>query len=299
MAGPAGLRPAVAATVNAGVIKVNRANVRKTPHKQSPKIFSLQRQDKVQILKERDGWFYIVTDEGQCGWISGSLVKAVTAPAIKPEIKIFADSLTPRQKGFINGLVVRMQGDLAASEPRKFAFLISRIAAAGEKSEPVVVGSGSAGKSNPWLLVLRYPFSRKVYQRQHASELESAVVDLLLYQKPLQVLLKAREIMVAEIKKNPAVWSVSTPAANAVEALLVLRNENGDQVALSGFLEDGFPVFNDSLILEIHGFSPFSIRATIPANVTDFNKFDLPSPYLPNGNRSTAALAYDFFGFSY
>ena len=259
----------------------------------------MRQQEQVQILKERDGWFYIVSDEGQCGWISSSLVQIVKPPAIEPEIKVFSDNLTPGQKHFINGLMVRMRAELAAPEPRQFEFLISRITTSEKGNGPAVIGSHSIGKSNSWLLVLRSSFSRKIYQQERASELEPGTVDLLLYQKLLQVLLDTQALMVAEIKRNSGGWSVTTPAVVAVEALLVLKSDNGDQVALSGFSENGFPIFNDSMILEIHGFSPFSIKATIPANVTDFNQFDLPAPYLANGNRSTAALAHDFFGFSY
>jgi len=282
-----------------GVVKVSRANIRKAPHKQSPRIFSLQRQNRVQVLKERDGWFYIVSDEGQCGWILSSLVQIVKPPAIEPEIKVFSDNLTPGQKPFINGLMVRMRAALAAAEPRQFEFLISRITGTAKGNGPVVVGSRSVVKSNPWLLVLRFPFSRKIYQQEHAPELEPGTVDLLLYHKWLQALLDTQALMVAEIKKNPGNWSVTTPAAAAVKILLILKSKNGDQVALSGFLENGSSIFNDAMILEIHGFSPFSIKASIPANVTDFNQFDLPAPYLPNGNRSSAALAHDFFGFPY
>ncbi len=299
LAGGVDLCPAAVTAGTMGVIKARRANIRKNSHQQSPRIFSMQRQEQVQILKERDGWFYIVSDEGQCGWISSSLVQIVKPPAIEPEIKVFSDNLTPGQTHFINGLMARMRAELVTPEPRQFEFLISRITGTVKGHGPVVVGSKSALKSNPWLLVLRSPFSRKIYQREHASELGPGTVDLLLYQHLLKVLLDMQELMVAEIKENPGNWSVTTPAATAVEALLVLKRENGDQVALSGFRENDFPIFNDSMILEIHGFSPFSIKATISANVTDFNQFDLPDPYLPNGNRSTAALAHDFFGFSY
>ena len=299
LAGQVGLSPAAVTTGTFGIIQVKQANIRKNSHKQSPRIFSLRQQNRVQIIKERDGWFYIASDEGQCGWILSSLVQIVKPPAIKPEIKIFGDKLTTQQKVFINGLVARMQTELAGPEPRQFEFLISRITGAEKGRGPVVVGSKSAVKANPWLLVLRSPFSRKIYQQTRASELDPGTVDLLLYQPQLKVLLDLQELMVAEIKKSPGLWSVSTPAASAVEALLVLKSENGDQVVLSGFRENGFPIFNDSMILEIHGFSPFSIKAAIPANVSDFNQFDLPSPYLANGNRSTAALAHDFFGFTY
>ena len=282
-----------------GIIRVRRANVRKTPDKNSPRIFTLLHQDRVRILKERSEWLYIASAEGQQGWIFKSLVKVVKPTKIKPKIKIFSDNLSGYQKIFFGSLVERLQSQLADVKLREFEFLISRIGADKKSNAPAAATNAIKKEPGSWLLILRSHFSRKDYQAKQAPEIEPGAVDLLIYQHRLKVMLETRDLLLVEIKKNPGLWPDSKPSSSSVEILLVLRSESGDQVALSGFREGGFPVFNDFMILEMHGFSPFSIKATLPANVTEFNKFDLPAPYLPNGDRSTAALAHDFFGFSY
>ena len=282
-----------------GVIRVARANVRKTPDKNSPRIFTLRRRDRVKIIKERSDWLYIESDVGRRGWIFSSLVKIVKPEKVKPEIKIFSDNLSGYQKIFFDGLVARIQARLADSKPREFAFIISRTDPVESASAPALKTTVLKSKPESWLLVLKSHFSRKGYQVAAAPEIEPGTIDLLIYQHQLRVLLESRDLLRAEMRKNPALWPNSKSESAAVEALLVLESESGDQIALSGYLKSGLPVFNDFIILEIHGFSPFSIKATLPANVTDFNQFNLPAPYLANGNRSTAALAHDFFGFSY
>ncbi|MCK5682412.1 SH3 domain-containing protein [bacterium] len=286
--------------VSNGVIRVSKANVRKAPDKRSPRIFSLRRKYKVKILQERDGWLYIATAKGRRGWVSKSLIKVLKPPKVKPKIEVFSNDLNVYQETFIHSLVARMRSQLATVEPQPLEFLVSKVVASGEKSTGLAgAGSVTDKDSGFWLLMLRYPFSRVNYQQEQATDLTSGTVDLLLYHDLLRVILDTRELLVSEIKKNAGRWSVSRSSSAAVKILLVLRSENGDQIGLGGFRESGFPVFDDSMILEIHGFSPFTIHASLPANVTEFNKFDLPSPYLHDGNRSTAALAHDFFGFSY
>ncbi len=282
-----------------GVVRVVLANVRKNPDKNSPKIFTLRRRERIKIFKERFGWLYIETDSGRRGWIFNSLVKIVPPEKIKPEIKIFSDNLTDYQKNFFDGLGAWMRTRLTASRLRKFEFIVSRNIPAAAAAALKAPALKQTQKQKSWLLVLKSHFSRKAYQDAAAPEIDPGSIDLLIYQRQLRVLLESRALLRAEMRKNPALWPDSKPEAVAIEALLVLKSDSGDQIALSGYLKSGLPVFNDFIILEIHGFSPFSIKATLPANVTDFNQFDLPAPYLANGNRSTAALAYDFFGFSY
>ncbi len=289
-----------AASPAKGIIRVRRANVRKTADKYSPRLFTLRRNDIVKILKERPEWFFIASTEGQQGWVFKTLVKIVKPTKVKPKIRILSDKLSGYQKIFIDGLVVRMQSQLADIKPQEFEFLISRAGTDEEVSRSAAKRS-AASREQPgsWLLILRSHFSRKDYQAESAPEIESGTVDLLIYQHRLKVMLETRDLLRAEIRKNPVLWPNTGSSSSVVEILLVLKSESGDQVALSGFWEAGFPVFNDFMILEIHGFSPFSIKATLPANVSEFNQFDLPAPYLANGNRSTAALAHDFFGFPY
>ena len=293
--------PATASDAGRGVIRVNRANIRQAPEKQSQRLFSLRRNHKVTILKEQGRWFYVASQEGQRGWVFDSLVRVIKPSKMKPEIKIFSNDLSASQKTFCRSLVARLRTQLAAVKPQGFDFLISRVASG--KQDIVLGTSGVVSEKTPgfWLMILRSHFSREKYQQVQAAAagIKSGTIDLLLYRNRLKVMLDAGELLLAEIKRNPGQWSASLPVSQAVKILLVLQSESGDQIAFGGFCESGLPVFNDFMILEIHGFSPFSIHATIPANVADFNQFDLPAPYLANGNRSTAALAHDFFGFPY
>ena len=273
-------------------VRVSKANVRKTPDKYSPRLFSLRRNSKVKVLKERDQWFYITTGSGRRGWIFKSLLKIVKAPKIEPEIEFFSIDLEPEQEVFLTSIVGRLRKQLAAVEKRQFAFVVSQI------DSRVLVDSGS-GAGSSWLLILRVPFSRTNYQEKKGEDLEVGTIDLLLYQDFLKVMLECRELMLVEIAGNPKIWSANGVSSESVKVLLVLKNENGDEVALGGFKDRGFPVFKDYLILDMHGFSQFSLRSVLPASVADFNKFVLPPPRLSDGSRTPAALAYDFFGFIY
>ena len=277
------------------MVRVYKANVRKTPDKHSRRLFSLGRHSKVQVIKERDQWLFIATNTGQCGWIFKSLVRIVKPPKVKPEIEFFSSGLEAEQEIFFASLISRVRSQLAAVEARRFGFVVSRL-----ESDITPRSGPEAGKAViSWLLVLQVPFSRTLYQQEKGEDLEVGTIDLLPYQGYLKVMLEARDLMITEMKKNPRLWSVFGAGSEVVKVLIVLKSENGDQVALSGFRERGFPVFNDYIILEVHGFSQLSLGSVIPANVADFNNFVLPPPLLPDGSRAAAALAHDFFGFSY
>lgn len=286
-----GSQPTSAEELSA-VVRVSKANVRKAPDKNSQQLFSLRRNSKVKVLEERDQWFHIVTDTGRRGWLFGSLLRIVKPQKIEPEIDFFSGSLTPDQEVFFAAIVGRLKQRLAAVTLRRFELVVSEIDGPPEAAE-------EAGKQNSWLLLLKIPFSQSIYQQEKGVDLEVGTVDLLLYQEYLKVMLESRDLLLEEIKKKSQVWLRSGEAASAVRVVLALKSENGDEVCLSGFRERGFPAFNDYMILEIHGFSRFFLRSAIPASVAEFNKFVLPPPQLPDGSRSPAALAYDFFGFAY
>ncbi len=276
------------------VVRVSKANVRKAPDKYSPRLFSLRRNSKVKVLKECDQWFYIANAKGRRGWVFKSLVKIIKPPKIEPEIEFFGDNLEPEQEVFFSTVISRLRKQLAVVEPLHFDFVVSHVVSGLDSdsnlaTEPLI----------SWLLLLRIPFSRALYQQKKGKDLEVGTVDLLLYQGYLKVMLESRDLMVAEIKKNPQLWPALGSGPGAVKVMLVLKSENGDEVALGGFRGHGFPVFNDYMILEIHGFSQFSLRSSMSVSVADFNKFVLPPPQLPDGSRAPASLAHDFFGFVY
>lgn len=277
------------------VVRVYKANVRKAPDKNSRRLFSLGRNSKVEVIKEREKWFYISTDTGRRGWLFKSLARIVKPPKIEPEIEFFSSDLDPEQEVFFTSLISRLRKQLATVKARRFAFVVSRLDSDSDFEPSLKDGKTAAS----WLLVLQVPFSRTLYEQERGEDLEIGTIDLLLYQGYLKKMLESRDLMMAEIEKKPQLWQVSGADPELVKVLVVLKSENGDQVALSGLRERGFPVFNDYLIIEMHGFSQFSLHSAIPSNVADFNKFVLPPPQLADGSRSPAALAHDFFGFAY
>ncbi|MEA1923171.1 MAG: SH3 domain-containing protein [Pseudomonadota bacterium] len=295
----AGFSRAAAAENLQAVVRVKKANVRTAPNKHSRRIFSLPRKSKVRVLKECDRWLFIATDKGRRGWIFKTLVRIVKPKKVKPEIEFFSSGLESEQVVFFDSLVNRLRSQLAAVKIRRFALVVSRLDADSADSSSVS-GSQSGGALAPsWLLVLQVPFSRALYEQERGDDLEVGTIDLLPYQGYLKVMLEGRDLVIVEMKKNPQLWASAGTALGAVQVLIVLKSESRDQVALSGFKDRGFPVFNDYIILEMHGFSPFSLTSVLPANVADFNKFVLPSPQLADGSRAPAALAHDFFGFPY
>jgi len=277
------------------VVRVSKANVRKAPDKHSLRLFSLRRHSKVKVLKERDKWLYIATQKGgRRGWLFKSLVRIVKPPKIEPEIEFFSSDLKPGQEIFFNALISRLRKQLAHVDARRFDLVVSRITPDNNSdSDP------GAGSVVSWMMLLRIPFSRALYQQVKGEDLEVGTIDLLLYQGYLKVMLESRDLLLAESEKNPQLWPLFRAHSKALKVLVVLASENGDEVAFSGFWKSAFPVFNDYMIIAMHGFSQFSLRAAIPASVADFNKFVLPAPQLPDGSRTPAALAYDFFGFVY
>ncbi len=277
------------------VVRVSKANVRKAPDKHSRRLFSLRRKSKVKVLKERDQWLFIVTDKGRQGWLFKSLVRIVKPPKIKPEIEFFSSGLEAEQEIFFGSLINRLRSQLAAVEVRRFVFVVSRL----DSDRALEPGSGVGSPATSWLLVLQVPFNRALYEQERGEDIEVGTIDLLPYQGYLKVMLEGRDLVIVEMKKNPQLWASAETGLGAVQVLIVLKSESRDQVALSGFKERGFPVFNDYIMLEVHGFSPFSLTSVLPANVADFNKFVLPSPQLPDGSRAPAALAHDFFGLPY
>jgi len=290
----AGLSRAASSQELRAVVRVSKANVRKAPDKHSPRLFSLRRNSKVKILKEGDQWFYIATAKGRRGWLFKSLLKIIKPPLIEPEINLFCNDLNPEQEIFLKLIVSRLRKKLVHVEVRQFDFVVSRIAADSlANSESKVVPAAS------WLMLLRVSFSRALYQQEQGEDLEVGTIDLLLYQRYLKLMLESRDLLLAESTRNPAIWPQLAAHVKALKILVVLAAENGDEVALSGFWKSAFPVFDDYIILDIHGFSQFTLHSAIPASVTDFNKFVLPAPQFPDGSRAPAALAHDFFGCTY
>ena len=277
------------------VVRVAKANVRTAPNKHSRRLFSLPRKSRVRVLKECDPWLFIATEKGRRGWLFKSLVRILKPPKVEPEIEFFNSGLESEQELFFSSLINRLCSQLAAVEVRRFAFVVSRL-----DSNKVLASSSEVGAAAAsWLLVLQVPFSRALYDQEKGEDLEVGTIDLLPYQGYLKVMLESRDLMIVEMNKNPQLWYFPETALGSVKVLVVLKSENGDQVALSGFKDRGFPVFNDYIILEVHGFSQLSLSSVIPATVADFNKFVLPPPQLSDGSRAPAALAHDFFGFSY
>ena len=283
-----------------GEVRVGKANVRKAPDKHSRRLFSLRRHARVRIVRESGDWLRIIDDRGRRGWLFSTLVKRLPPPRIKPEITLFCGSPSPARKKVLARLVEGLRQELAGPEKRRLALEITFLSeAAGAdrvKSSPSQLKTPAPGT---WLLALKVPFSRSAYRKQLGRKSETGVVDLLPFQPFLGALLNCRDRFLAAIEKDPALWSGEAAGRPLVECLVILESAAGDQVALSGRREHGLPVFSDHLLVNVHGFSQFSLPARIPASVSDFNLFVLPPAFLADGSRSPAALAYDFFGLAY
>ncbi len=277
-----------------GEVRVNRANVRKAPDKHSRKLFSLRRHARVKIVREQGDWFYITDSRGRRGWLFNTLVRFLQLPRVKPEIRLFWNRSEPGRKPFFSRLVAELREDLAGPEKRQLELEVTWM------PEP---GAGRAGRGQEsWVLALKVPFRRREYCAQSGAKAAAGTVDLLPFQAFLGAMLNCRDRFLAEIEKHPAVWQGGGRKdcrLPLVEVLVVLESPAGDRVVLSGRREHGLPVFNDYILLDMHGFSPFSLSARIPASVSDFNLFVLPPAFLADGSRSQAALAYDFFGLDY
>lgn|GEM_PF-3273004 len=278
-------------------IRVGRANVRKAPDRNSPKLFSLNRKTRVTVLEERDKWVLIKAGKDELrGWIFKSLVNFIKPALVEPEIEFFGNELEAEQELFFSVWLNWLRRQLAAPEKRHLELMVSRLAASVSEASDK---ARSAGFQDEWLLVLRLPFNREFYQAQKGSDLGPGTLDLLPYLGYLEVMLKGCDLLRMEMQRQPQVWSTGDLQTDkVVRAVIFLQAENGDQVGLSGSKKSGFTVFDPYLIMEMHGFSRFVIAAALPDQVAEFNQFVLPSAQLPNGNRAAAALAYDFFGCS-
>ncbi len=275
------------------VVRVRKANVRKAPDKHSRKLFSLGRKAPVTILRERGDWYYISDKKGRKGWLFAPLCRLLRPRKRPPEIGFLGNGLNPSQERFFLALVGYLRKKLAVPQPRHLVFEVSCLGC--EKGSAV---SGE-GKRVSWLLVLRVPFSRAGYAKLRDRKLETGVIDLLPYQNFLGALLDCRDRLLAEMGKNRELWPSTGKSLPPVTVMVLLESKSGDQVGLGGYRKHGLPVFNDYIFLGMHGFRHFPIHAEVPANVAEFNFFILPSPTLPDGSRSPAALAYDFFGLPY
>jgi len=273
-----------------GEVRVGKANVRQAPAKSSRKLFSLRRRARVKIVGEKGDWLRIIDDRGRKGWLFSSLVRRLRPPRIKPEIRFFCDTLPPAGKKTFARLVEELRQELAGPEPRRLALEVTRV--------PESDRDGSRSPET-WLLALKVPFRRSEYRKKLGRKAEAGVIDLLPFQPGLGAMLNLRDRFLTAVDKDPEAWSAGERGRLLVEILVVLESPAGDQVVLSGRREHGLPVFNDFMLLNIHGFSQFSLPAKVPGSVSDFNLFVLPPARLADGSRTPAALAYDFFGLSY
>ena len=272
------------------VVRVGKANVRRAPDKNSRKLFSLRRRARVKIVGEKGDWLHIIDERGRKGWLFGYLVRRLQPPRIKPEIRLYCGNLPAAGKKVFARLVEGLREELAGPQKRQLELEVTSLS-----------GPDESGGQRPetWMLALKVPFQRREYRKQLGRKSETGVIDLLPFQPYLGAMLNCRDRFLAQIEKKPELWQGDGRGRPLVEILVVLESPAGDQVVLSGRREHGLPVFNDFILLNIHGFSQFSLPAKVPGSVSDFNLFVLPPAFLADGSRSPAALAYDFFGLSY
>jgi uncharacterized protein YgiM (DUF1202 family) len=75
------------------VIK-EQVNMRSQPSSRSPKIGVLEDGDELQVLKNKNGWYQIITDEGKKGWLRSDLAGPRTM-SLTRMASAFTDSLLP------------------------------------------------------------------------------------------------------------------------------------------------------------------------------------------------------------
>ncbi len=277
-----------------GVVKVGKANVRAAPRRDSRRLYSLARGARVTILGRAGEWSLIRDRRRRRGWIFASLLGRRLPENQPAVVKLFADGLTPEQEDCCRRLAVLLGRRLAAPEKRVYRLFVSHL------SGPRKAGrEGLAWLGGSWLLVLRLPFSRADYRRRASPKLEPGSIDLLLYLEPLAALLDLRQRLLGRIAAAAAADGRPPTGLPPVTAALILAAENGDEAVLVGSLVHGLAAFRPRLIFHCHGFLPVTLKAKLPSQVAEFNVFALPPPCFPDGRRTAAALAWDFFGFEF
>lgn len=281
----------------AAQIRVNRANVRATPEKNARLLFRLGRGTRLEVLEEKGKWLRIRTAKGREGWLFSPLVRFVKPPLKEARVKFLvtpAPSL--EQQDVIAALSRRLARKLAAPEPPELELTLSAFSPPVESSESAALAA-TAGKirNNSWLLILRLQFNREDYSALKGEAANDGIIDLLPFLDFLDQLLNSRKLLLDKMQSQPGIWGENAE----IKALLALSSQSGDEVLIGGYREQGFAVFKPYIMLDAHGFKRFSLTAALPANVSEFNQFVLPPARLPDGSLTAAALAYDFFGFTY
>jgi len=270
-----------------GVVKVSSLNVRKAPDKRSRRLFALGRRTRVEVLAERGSWVKIRTGSGRKGWVFRPLLKIIRPQKTLPHITLELNNISPEAGSYCNSLLPSLKKNLQSYFPQQLNLLISR-----------PTDSGAEGQL---LLVLEIPFSREVYAEIKGQDVGQGSIDLLPYLKYLHGLLQYRDDLLSYRAHNPHFSSAGDlPVRKGdISCYLKLVKDNRDVLFLTGKLDGPFAVFADYLLIKVDGYRPLKITALLPGCVRDFNKFILPEPYSYDGQRTTAAAVYDFFGFSY
>lgn len=270
-----------------GVVKVSSLNVRKAPNKRSRRLFGLGRRTRVVVVAERGSWVKIRTGSGREGWAFRPLLKIIRPRKTLPHITLEMDNISPEVGSYFNSLLPSLKKKLQSYFPQQLNLLIYR------RSDP--------GAGGQLLVVLEIPFSREAYAEMKGRDVGPGTIDLLPYLKYLHGLLQYRDDLLAYLGQNPH----SGPAGDIpvrkgdISCYVKLVKDDRDVLFLTGKLDGPFAVFDDYLLIKVEGYQPLKITALLPGCVRDFNKFILPEPYSYDGQRTTAAAVYDFFGFPY
>ncbi len=275
-----------------GVVKVSGLNIRKAPNKHSRRLFGLSRRTRVEVVEERGSWVKIRTGGGREGWAFRPLLKIIRPCKASPTITLEMNNISPEIGSYLSSLVPSLKKKLHSRFPQELNLVISRC------SDP--------GTEGNWLMILEISFSREVYKEMKGNDVGDGTIDLLPYLKYLHGLLQYRDAVLRHFKQHPHSSDPSSdpvadiPVAKSdISCYLKLMKKNHDILFLTGKLDGSFAVFDNYLFIKVEGYRPLKVVALLPGCVRDFNKFILPEPYSCYGRRTTAAVVYDFFGFSY
>jgi hypothetical protein len=250
------------------VVKVSRLNVRQAPNRRARLLFTLERGRQVVVVGESGDWIEIKLKSGRRGWVYRPLVKLVRPERVLPDIHLETHHLDDAELERLEAAAGTLPEMLAAWEPETLRLVASRLPEAPERL----------------LLVLEIPFSTARYKAECGSDMEPGVIDLLPYRRYLKALLTCR---------------LRLGGDTTVDCYLMLRKVNGDHVMLTGSFNGSVPVFDDFLVVGLHGYERFRVVTPLPAIARDYNQFSLPEPLTPDGRRTVVAGVYDFFGFSF
>lgn len=259
------------ASDNEGYINVPSASVRSGPSNNNKVTDTLVFNIKFEVLEQKKQWYKIKYGDSKVGWIGASQIRLIE----KSNILVDFLNINDKFKKYFTDNLLFLDNQLKGYD-------ISNLKLAVSYSQ----------ESNVARMGLIIPFDKDYYDEKKTKEISGSFIDFMVYNEYLWGLMKYKTY-VAESVEKLSLEDYQTLMLFKVD--LIIINEKGDSIILSGTQSGGYVEFNPYIDTEFIDYEPFRVFTPDTESIGDKSVFYLPPARASDGKLTSATLLYNFF----